>query len=189
MLCPPRFGKKPNAVGRDAYVEAKQRACTNGGSDMTGGKRSPVDTLLWSIALPGFGQLLNGRLVKGIVLIVLEFLVNVFARLNLAIMFSFQGDIESAIRHVDFQWLMFYPCLYMFAMWDGFKDAGGGAKPYAAIPFALAAFFGTVGIMYSPTFRLFGTLWGPVWLPMAFAAVGAGIGTALYAMLSRRETA
>ncbi|MCI3920088.1 hypothetical protein MO973_07580 [Paenibacillus sp. TRM 82003] len=168
-------------------MEAKRRARACGGTAVIGGRRSSVDTLLWSIALPGFGQLLNGRLVKGIVLIVLEFLVNVHARLNLVIMSSFQGNIEMAIQLVDFQWLLFYPCLYMFAIWDGFRDAGGGASPYAAIPFALAAFFGTVGIMYSPTYRPFGILWGPVWLPMAFALGGAAIGIAVQWYLTRRE--
>lgn len=40
------------------------------------------ETLLWSIALPGFGQLLNGKLIKGTVLIFLEFMVNVQSNLN-----------------------------------------------------------------------------------------------------------
>jgi TM2 domain-containing membrane protein YozV len=35
------------------------------------------ETLLWSIALPGFGQFLNGKYVKGLTLLFLEFLVNV----------------------------------------------------------------------------------------------------------------
>lgn len=35
------------------------------------------EKLLWSIALPGFGQLLNGKYLKEILLIVLEFSINV----------------------------------------------------------------------------------------------------------------
>ena len=78
------------------------------------------EALLWSIALPGFGQLLNGKYVKGILFIFLEFLVNVQASFNEVILFSFNGKIEEAIAHADYQWLMFYACLYFYAMWDAF---------------------------------------------------------------------
>lgn len=45
-----------------------------------GGKKNvvnPKERLLWSIALPGFGQFLNKKYLKGIVFVFLEFLVNV----------------------------------------------------------------------------------------------------------------
>ncbi|GAE32990.1 hypothetical protein JCM9152_4590 [Halalkalibacter hemicellulosilyticusJCM 9152] len=48
----------------------------------------------------------------------------------------FQGDIEKAISKADYQWLMFYPCLYFFAMWDAFKDAGGEKDCFSFLPFA-----------------------------------------------------
>jgi hypothetical protein len=144
---------------------------------------TPLETLFWGIALPGFGQLLNGKYVKGIALIALEILVNMGASLNLIIISSFQGNIEAAIGQADYQWLMFYPCLYMFSIWDGFKDAGGGQSRYAALPFVFCAFFGTVGIIYSPMMRILGVLLGPVWLPMGFAFLGLGFGFFLKRLL------
>jgi hypothetical protein len=84
-----------------------------------------MDKLFWSIALPGFGQLLNGKYIKGIVLIALEFLINVQANFNEVIILSFQGNIQAAIQKADYGWLMFYPCLYFFAMWDAYRDTGG----------------------------------------------------------------
>jgi len=141
--------------------------------------RPPVESLFWSIALPGLGQFLNGKYVKAIVLLALELMINSGSRLNLAIMFSFQGDLEAAARHVDYQWLLFYPCVYVFSVWDAYRDAGGGLAPYAAFPFVFCAFVTTVGIMYSSKLRLFGVLLGPVWLPMLFAAVGVGVGFAV----------
>jgi TM2 domain-containing membrane protein YozV len=84
-----------------------------------------VEMLLWSIALPGFGQFLNGKLFKGTVLLILEFLINVQGNFNEVIISSFHGEIEKAIGQADYQWLMFYPCLYFYAMWDAWKDAGG----------------------------------------------------------------
>ncbi|CAM4394161.1 hypothetical protein [Paenibacillus tarimensis] len=150
-------------------------------------KTSPVEALLWSIALPGFGQLLNRQYLKGVTLIILEFVINLGSNLNTIIMDSFQGDTLAAVRHTNYQWLLFYPCVYMFAIWDGFKDAGGGrTSPYAAFPFVFCAFFGTTGMFYSDRFRFMNILLGPVWLPMAAAFLGVGFGFLLKAMLDRR---
>lgn len=150
-------------------------------------RTAPIEMLLWSIAMPGFGQLLNRMYVKGIVLIMLEVIINMGSRLNLAIMSSFQGETGLAVQQVNYQWLMFYPCVYMFAIWDAFRDAGGGRAAFSSIPFVSCAFFGTIGIMYSPRVKLFGVLPGPVWLPIGFALAGLGLGVALQQWLSRRS--
>ncbi|MET3698099.1 hypothetical protein SAMN05877753_10746 [Bacillus oleivorans] len=76
--------------------------------------KSPYKKLMWSIALPGFGQYLNGKYFKGTVLLILEFLINIQANFNQVILLSFHGEIDDAIQHADYQWLMFYPCLYFF---------------------------------------------------------------------------
>ncbi|HZG88415.1 hypothetical protein [Paenibacillus sp.] len=147
----------------------------------------PYEKLLWSIALPGFGQFLNGKYLKAVVLIALEIVINAGANLNLAIIASFQGDIERAIREVDYQWLMFYPCVYMFGIWDAFRDAGGGQGRHDTLPFVLCAFVGTVGLIYSSSLRIFGVLLGPVWMPMLFAGLGLAVGAALRGALLRAD--
>ena len=40
-------------------------------------KTTKLEAILWSVAFPGFGQLLNGHLIKGIMFIFLEFTINV----------------------------------------------------------------------------------------------------------------
>ncbi|MDT3766308.1 hypothetical protein [Priestia filamentosa] len=137
------------------------------------------EALLWSIALPGFGQFLNGKHIKGIVFVFLEFLINVKGHFNIIIISSFQGDIKEAIEQADYQWLLFYPCLYFFAMWDACKDAGGGKGKYSFLPFVFCAYFVTVGCIYSSHFRLFGLLLGPVWLPILFVVPGIVTGVLL----------
>ncbi|WP_106498423.1 hypothetical protein [Lentibacillus sp. Marseille-P4043] len=132
--------------------------------------------LLWSIAFPGFGQLLNSKYVKGLVLIGLEFLVNVMGNFNTIIVLSFHGRIQEAIEQTNYQWLMFYPCLYFFAIWDAYKDVGGGKKPYSFMPFVFSAYFVTVGLILSPTVTIFGVLIGPMWLPILFLPIGIVIG-------------
>lgn len=146
---------------------------------------NPIEKLLWSIALPGFGQLLNRKFLKGILFIVLEFVINEQSHFNKLILFSFNGDIEKAIRHTEYQWLMFYPCVYFFAMWDAYKDAGGGKEPYSFLPFVFSAYFVTVGLVFSSKVKLFGILLGTVWFPMLCVVPGVLIGILLKRLLTK----
>ncbi len=139
---------------------------------------------MWSIALPGFGQYLNGKYFKGTVLLILEFLINVQADFNQVILLSFHGEIGDAIKHADYQWLMFYPCLYFFSMWDAVKDAGGGKASYSFLPYVFAAFFVTVGLIFSSNVTIFGVLLGPVWLPMLFVFPGVIIGVIIRGIIN-----
>ncbi|WML42027.1 hypothetical protein RCG19_10605 [Neobacillus sp. OS1-2] len=138
-------------------------------------KTNKLEAILWSIAFPGFGQLLNGHLVKGVLFILLEFIINVNSLFNQAIMLSFLGKIDEAAGVVDYQWLMFYPCVYMFAMYDAYKFAEGENPRLSFVPFAFGAYFVTVGLMYSPKI-FFGVSFGPIWLPILSLIPGLGIG-------------
>lgn len=147
--------------------------------------KGAIEKLLWSIAFPGFGQLLNGRYIKGIVFIFLEIIVNVLAHFNQIIIYSFIGEIEKAILNANYQWLMFYPCLYFFSMWDAYKDARKDDCPYLFFPFVMAAYFVTLGLIYSSKLKLFGVLIGPVFLPILFMIPGLIIGIILRRILLR----
>ncbi|KIL42173.1 membrane protein [Gordoniibacillus kamchatkensis] len=143
-------------------------------------KTTRTEVFLWSIALPGFGQLLNGRYVKGLLLVALEFVINWQADLNEVIILSFHGDIKQAIQLADYHWLMFYPCVYMFGIWDAYKDAGGGVTPFAVVPFASGAFFATTGLIFSRDFL------GPMWLAIIGLVVGVVVGMLIRMFLARR---
>jgi hypothetical protein len=142
------------------------------------------EALLWSVALSGFGQLINKKYLKGILVISLEFLIYFRSHFNEVILHSFNGDIEKAIERTDYQWLMFYPCVYFFAMWDAYKDAGGGKEPYSYLPFVFSAYFVTVGLMYSEKVKIFGLLLGTLWFPMLCVIPGVVIGIVLKKVLS-----
>jgi hypothetical protein len=140
--------------------------------------KNAIEKLLWSIALPGFGQLLNQKYLKGIVFILLEFLVNIRSNFNAAIISSFHGNTHTSIDQIDFKWLMFYPCLYFFSMWDAVKDANGEREksPFLFLPFVFAAYFVTIGLIYSTDIKIFGVLLGPIFLPILFVIPGVIIG-------------
>lgn len=145
------------------------------------------EKLLWSIALPGFGQYLNGKFFKGTVLLILELLINTQSHFNQIILMSFHGEISDAIKHTNYQWLMFYPCLYFFAMWDAVKDAGGGKDSISFLPYVLTAFFVTIGLIYSSKLVIFGVLLGPVWLPMLFVLPGVILGVVVKKIINIKQ--
>ncbi|MEW9672409.1 hypothetical protein [Ammoniphilus sp. 3BR4] len=143
----------------------------------------PIEVLLWSIAFPGFGQFLNRKFLKGLVLLMLEFLINTYSNLNTVIILSFQGEILTAIEEANYQWLLFYPCVYLFGMWDAYRDAGGGKEPYSFLPFVFSAYFGTIGVIYSNALMVFGVILGPIWLSILFLIIGIGVGFMLRSFL------
>jgi hypothetical protein len=127
-----------------------------------------LESVLLSIALPGLSQILNGKFLQGLLFISLKFLINVQSNFNEVIILSFYGHIQSAIDRTNYQWLMFYPCLYMFSMWDAYIDAGGVKESFSFLPFVFSAYSITVCLILSPTLRIMGILFGPVWLQMLF---------------------
>jgi hypothetical protein len=134
------------------------------------------EKLFWSIAIPGFGQLLKREYVKGIILIFLEFLINIKANINTIIVLSFYGQTELAVKQANYQWLMFYPCVYIYSLWDAFRDEEEKENSLSSLPFALAAYLETVGVIYSRTVRINGILLGPIFLPMICIFLGLGLG-------------
>lgn len=147
-----------------------------------------LEIVLWSIAFPGFGQILNGEFLKALLFVGLEFLVNVQSNFNTIIIDSFHWNTIRAINQTDYQWLMFYPCLYTFAIWDAYRDAGGGKSPYAVLPTVAGAYVGTVGVIYSRSLSLIGIKFGPVWLGMMGTLLGVLLGAILRKILLKRTT-
>lgn len=89
-----------------------------------------------------FAQVLHGKLYKRTLFIVLVVLVHINSNFNEVIRLSFHGKIQEAIVLTNYQWLMLYPCLYFFAMWDAFKEAGGGVNPFSYLPSPICLFSG-----------------------------------------------
>ncbi|MGG1367809.1 hypothetical protein ABE322_18610 [Priestia megaterium] len=139
-------------------------------------KTTKLEAVLWSVALPGFGQLLNGQLIKGLTFIFLEFLINTKSSFNHAILYSFLGQINKAIEVVNYQWLMFYPCVYMFAMYDAYKYSTKNTPYLSFLPFVGGAYTVTVGLMYASKLHFGEVLLGPIWLPIIFLVPGLILG-------------
>lgn len=89
------------------------------------------------------------------------------------------GNTEMAVKETNYEWLMFYSCIYVFGIWDAYKYAEPQTPAYSYLPFVIAAFLGTVGVIYSPTVRIFGCLLGSIWLPIICIVIGIVLGIVL----------
>ncbi|WP_160720370.1 hypothetical protein [Bacillus sp. USDA818B3_A] len=147
-------------------------------------KMSKLEAVLWNIAFPGFTQLLTGQYIKGVLFVVLEFIMNVNSHFNSGIMFSFLGEIQKAEEILDYQWLMFYPCIYMFSIWDAYRFAMSAEEKYSFLPFVFGAYFVTVGLMLSPKVTVFQIHPGPIFLPMIFLIPGLIVGGIIQQILA-----
>lgn len=83
--------------------------------------RSPWVIALWSAIFPGVGHLLLSKYICGFILFIWEVYVNVHARLNLAIFYSFIGRADVAKEVLDKRWLLLYIPVYIFTIWDSYK--------------------------------------------------------------------
>ncbi|MFD1172228.1 DUF5683 domain-containing protein [Oceanobacillus picturae] len=144
-----------------------------------------IENLLWSALLPGLGQVLNKRYIKGIFILGLGLLVNVKSYYNIAVLMSFHGNFLAAIEQTNYFWLMFYPCLYAFAMWDTYKDAKEVIEPFSYLPLVSGAYFATVGLIFSSSMKLFWGLTAPVLSPIIFGVLGVSVGFMIKKILFR----
>lgn len=130
----------------------------------------PVLAALWSAAIPGFGQLYNRQIGKAVIFILMEFWINNYSHLNMAIMYSWMFQIEKAQQAVDYQWLLFYPCFYIYAIYDAYHTSCARAdKPepkWMAVPFVATWLIGTVSVIIGSGQRSFFGIekLGPVFL-------------------------
>lgn len=92
--------------------------------------RNPYIIAWWSAAFPGFGHLLLSKYLRGLVLFIWEVVVNYNAKINLAMIYSFCGDIELAKQTLDSRWLLMYIPVYIFAIWDSYRTAVDMNKVY-----------------------------------------------------------
>lgn len=151
-------------------------------------KSYPIEVVLWSIALPGFGQLLNGKILKGLLFISLEFLININSNLNLNIKYSFIGEFEKAIDVTNDEWALFYPCVFVFAAFDSYIDAlkiiGEEPPSYVSLPFVTSAYMATIGTIYGDTKALYQVI-PPIFIPIIAAFIGFILGIFIRKLVMR----
>jgi len=105
---------------------------------------------LFSILMPGFGQLYNRQFFKGVIFILFEHWGNMAGNINKAIQLDFNGLHQQALDVFVYDGVLFYPGFYAYVVWDAWYYAKEGAnKTTTAIPFAIAGFLGEFGAIFA----------------------------------------
>lgn len=144
--------------------------------------RSPLISALWSVAIPGFGQLYIGDYLIGVLLVILELIINAKANLNLSILYSFRGQFQNAVTAANLQWILFYPCIYTYSIWQAYnraleincglsqseEDRKFADTKYSGL-FIGGAMGGTLGVIYCYRF-------GPVFCGIIGGLIGGLLG-------------
>jgi TM2 domain-containing membrane protein YozV len=92
--------------------------------------RNPYITAWWSAAFPGFGHFILSKYIRGYFLFIWEVVVNLQANLNLAIIYTFQGQFSMVKEVVDTRWLLAYMPVYLYGIWDSYRSAVDMNKVY-----------------------------------------------------------
>lgn len=105
---------------------------------------------LFSILMPGCGQMYNKQFMKGVLLLIIEHFDNIGANINQALYLDFNGHYQQALEVTNFEYLLFYPGFYVFTVWDAWYHAKKGAdKIRTAIPFLIGGYLGVIGSIFA----------------------------------------
>ncbi|MBM7654438.1 hypothetical protein [Neobacillus cucumis] len=105
---------------------------------------------LFSLLMPGFGQIYNKQFIKGIAFLVIEHFDNWTGNINKAIQLDLNGFHHQALESVMYDGMLFYPGFYVYAVWDAWYYAKMGAnKVLTTIPFLIGGFLGEFGAIFA----------------------------------------
>lgn len=94
-------------------------------------RTNPWLAATWSALLPGFGHMYTGKVIKGIILLVWTVAIIYFSHINHGIIATFTGKLSKTNEIVNYQWLLFFPSIYLFSIWDSYNDAVETNKLFA----------------------------------------------------------
>ena len=86
-------------------------------------RNSPWVAAFWSALFTGFGQIYNKKTLKAIILLVWTAAIINFSHVNDCIVFTLTGRFEQAHDVINYQWLLFFPSIYIYAIWDAYNDS------------------------------------------------------------------
>jgi hypothetical protein len=92
--------------------------------------RNPWVTACWAAFFPGFGHIIIGSYFKGFLLIVWEIIINLISHANLAILYSFSGQFNKAIKTLDKRMGLLYVAVFVYSIWDSYRTTVSLNKLY-----------------------------------------------------------
>nr|WP_239565174.1 hypothetical protein [Brevibacillus fulvus] len=86
-------------------------------------RRKPWLAAIWSMGIPSVGQLYLHRIVFAAFVLIYTIIIVDQSNLLLAIHYLILGDISSSSAVLDPQWLLYFPSLYFFSIYDSTVNA------------------------------------------------------------------
>lgn len=86
-------------------------------------KRKPSLALVWSLFVPGLGQLYIHRIIAAFFIIVWVVIFAYYSHGLQAISLLFLGKIKEATAILNSEWLLFFPSIYGFGAYDAYENA------------------------------------------------------------------
>ncbi len=85
-------------------------------------QRPPWLAAFFSGVLGGIGHIYMAQFVKGFILLTWTIAINYYAQVNHLFVKTILGR-EIFLQHVNWQWLLFWPSIYGFCIWDSYVNA------------------------------------------------------------------
>ncbi|SES63913.1 hypothetical protein SAMN05216389_101195 [Oceanobacillus limi] len=93
-------------------------------------KRNPFIALIWSLFMPGLGQLYIHRILTAAFVVIWSVIFFYFSHALEAVTLLFWGEIQKATSVINPEWLLFFPSLYGFATYDSYTATVENNKLY-----------------------------------------------------------
>ena len=84
-------------------------------------KRTPWISAIWSLLIPGSGQLYTNRLVTSIFLVIFWIIICYYSKILPSLHYTLLGNFAQAKAVLNMQWFLNVPSLCCFAMHDAYK--------------------------------------------------------------------
>jgi hypothetical protein len=83
-------------------------------------KRKPWLAMIWSMGIPSLGQLYVHRIVLAAFTLVMTVVIISFSHIVQGIHYLIIGDLSTSNSVLDAQWLLYFPSLYFFTIYDSY---------------------------------------------------------------------
>jgi hypothetical protein len=93
-------------------------------------KRKPMMSVVWSLFMPGLGQLHIHRIITAFFALIWTIVFLYYSKALLAVHFLFLGEVSKATAVLDKQWLLFMPSMWGFALYDSYVNTIENNKLY-----------------------------------------------------------
>ena len=93
-------------------------------------KRTPWVSLVWSMLMPGTGQVYIHRIATAFFVLTWWIVIVYYSKLLPAVHLTFLGSLENAKQLIDPHWLLNLPSVYMFSVYDAYVNTVENNKLY-----------------------------------------------------------